>query len=115
VLTDAAGKKIMRRIRTGHRTSKEDDDVGAATFKIAAANAVPGCIVELVHLGDEKITPIDMSPKVLANRQATAAAIFTDIRNGQFPTEPGRTCPRCPAFFICGPVPPGTLPKKSSI
>lgn len=114
VLTDAAGRKIMRRVRTGHRTSKEDDDVGAATFKIAAGNAAPGCVVELVHLGDEKITPIDMSPKVLANRQGTAAAIFAEIRSGRFPTEPGRTCPRCPAFFICGPVPSGTLPKKSS-
>jgi hypothetical protein len=76
---------------------------------------MPGCTVELVHLSDAAITPIDMSPKVLAHRQGTAAAILGKIRNGRFPTDPGRTCPRCPAFFICGPVPPGTLPKKSSI
>jgi hypothetical protein len=75
---------------------------------------MPGCTVELVHLSDETVTPVVMSPRVLANRQATAAEILAKIRNGNFPTAPGRTCPRCPAFFICGPVPPGTLPKKSS-
>jgi superfamily I DNA/RNA helicase len=115
VLTDAGGKKVMRRIRTGHLTSKEDDSVAAATFKIAAGNAMPGCTVELVHLADETITPVVMSSKVLANRQGTAADILAKIHNGRFPTSPGLTCPRCPAFFICGPVPPGTVPKKSSI
>jgi len=105
----------VRRVRTGHRTSKEGDDVAAATFKIAAGNAMPGCTVELVHLADGAITPVDMTPRVLANRQTAAADILTRIRNGRFPTKPERTCPRCPAFFICGPVPPGALPKKSSI
>jgi superfamily I DNA/RNA helicase len=114
VLTDAGGRKVVRRVRTGHRTSKEGDDVAAATFKIAAGNAMPGCVVELVHLADGAITPVDMSPKVLANRQTTATDILARIRDGRFPTDPGRTCPRCPAFFICGPVPAGTLPKKSS-
>ena len=29
-----------------------------------------------------------------------------DIRAGVFPAEPSsRTCPGCPAFFICGPTP----------
>jgi len=33
VLVDGAGKTIMRRIRTGHGSSKDDDDVAAATFR----------------------------------------------------------------------------------
>ena len=115
VLTDAGGRKVLRRVQTGHLTSKEDDSVAAAMFKIAAGNAMPGCTVELVHLSDATVTPVVMSTKVLANRQGTAAEIVAKIRNGRFPTDPGRTCPRCPAFFICGPVPPGSLPKKSSI
>ena len=114
VLVDGAGKTIMRRIRTGHGSSKDDDDVAAATFKIAAGNAAPGCVVELVHLSDEEIKPVEMSAKVLANRQVTAAGIVADIRAGQFPMKPSRTCPRCPAFFICGPVPSGALTKKNS-
>jgi hypothetical protein len=114
VLIDGAGKTIMRRIRTGHGSSKDDNDVAAATFRIAAGNAAPGCMVELVYLSDEEIKPVDMTAKVMANRQASAAEIVADIRAGQFPTKPSRTCPRCPAFFICGPVPPGSLTQKSS-
>ena len=35
-----------------------------------------------------------------------------DVQAGVFPLKPGRTCPRCPAFFICGPLPDGPLKKK---
>jgi len=113
VLVDGAGKTIMRRVRTGHGSSTDDDDVAAATFKIAAGNAAPGCVVELVYLSDEEIKPVAMTERVMANRRATAAELVANIRAGKFPTKPSRTCPRCPAFFICGPVPSGALTKKN--
>jgi hypothetical protein len=36
-----------------------------------------------------------------------------NIRLGHFPTNPStRTCPGCPAFFICGSTPMGALQKN---
>jgi superfamily I DNA/RNA helicase len=113
VLTAGDGRRHVRAVRTGHATSTEMDAVATAVFTLAAHNAFPGCTVEFVHLGDAAITAVPMSDRVLGNRQATAEQMMADIRAGQFPRkESSRTCPRCPAFFICGQVPAGSLEKK---
>lgn len=114
-LRDAQGQVTMRKVRTGHRAEKETDGVSAAAFHLAATAHSPHCRVELVHLSDAVITPVQMSATVLRNRQATLASLYADIRAGHFPPEEGITCPRCPAFFICGPIPCGTLGKKISV
>ncbi len=112
VMSGASNKLIMRRVQTGHKKSKEEESLAAAAFRIAADSNSPGCVVELVHLSDETVTPIEMSAKVLGNRKNSISQAAQDIRAGRFPMEHGRTCPRCPAFFICGPLPAGTVNKK---
>jgi hypothetical protein len=113
VLTDGDGRVHVRAVRTGHSTSKEMETVATAVFTLAAYEAFPGCIVEFVHLGDAHVSKMPMSPKVLGRRRTTAEDMLAAIAAGRFPQdESPRTCPRCPAFFICGPVPLGDFEKK---
>lgn len=112
VLTANDGRRHVRAVRTGHAGSKDLENVAAAVFALAAHETFPGCTVEFVHLGDASVQPVAMTPRVLGNRQNTAKEMIDEIRAGRFPREDSpRTCPRCPAFFICGPVPAGTLKK----
>jgi superfamily I DNA/RNA helicase len=110
VLLRADGKRIVRRVRTGHLRSTELKDVGAAAFVLAARQVAPDAVVEFVHLGDEATQPVALSAKELSNRREKLAGFLAEVRAGRFPTEPTpRTCPGCPAFFVCGPTPPGAL------
>lgn len=107
------GQTHVRSVRTGHSTSKELETVSTAVFALAAQGTFPGCTVEFVHLGDATVRPVGMKPKTLANRKVTAEEALADISAGRYPRdESPRTCPRCPAFFICGPVPAGAFQKK---
>jgi superfamily I DNA/RNA helicase len=113
VVMQSDGSRIFRRIRTGHSRSMEIEDVGAAAFVLAARQAFPNAVIELVHLSDEKATTVSLTPKKLENRREKLAQFLTAIRQGQFPANPSAyACPGCPAFFICGPTPSGSLPKK---
>lgn len=110
LLMHADGQRRFRRVRTGHKRSKEEEDIGAAALVLAARQAFPSVAVELIHLADGAITPVDLKPVKLRNRQETLARVLGDIRAGRFPAvRSQRTCPRCPAFFVCGPVPEGAL------
>lgn len=114
VLKSADGTKRLRRIKTGHSRSREDKQIDTAAFVLAAQKAFPGAKVELVHLADQTITEPSLSDKELKNRQDKLSWVLQGIRSGQFPTENSRfSCPACPAFFICGPVPEGKLNKSS--
>jgi hypothetical protein len=113
VLVGSDGQRALRRVRTGHKRSKEEKGIAAAAFQLAASEAFPGCRVVLVFLGDGEPTPVALSPKVLANNRQVVADMLKAISGGQFlPEESSFTCPRCPAFFICGPIPAGPLRKK---
>jgi hypothetical protein len=113
VLTGKDGRTHVRSVRTGHASSKELETVATAVFTLAAHGAFPGCTVEFVHLSDTTVRAASMKPKTLINRQTTAEEALADIRAGRFPRdESPRTCPRCPAFFICGPVPSGAIEKN---
>lgn len=111
VLSRASGQIVMRRVQTGHKKSADDDSLASAVFRLAANAVLPGCVVELVHLADESITPLAMTARVLGNREKTVQDALQMVQRGEFPLDQGRTCPRCPAFFICGPVPKGRLEK----
>jgi superfamily I DNA/RNA helicase len=115
VASEGSGSIIMRRVDTGHKGSKDDDSLAVAAFQIAATSHSPGCRVELVHLSDAEITPIEMTQKVLANRRASIEKMGNSVRAGLFPLKESITCPRCPAFFICSRVPAGPLTKKISL
>ncbi|MDH1055978.1 UvrD-helicase domain-containing protein [Aquipseudomonas alcaligenes] len=107
------GKRAIRRVRTGHAPSRDSKDVGAAAFVLAAQAEFPGAELELVYLADAESKPLKLSTKELSNRQEKLGEIFRGIRGGQFRTNTSdATCPNCPAFFVCGAVPPGTLSKQ---
>jgi hypothetical protein len=92
------------------------DTVATAVFTLAAHGTFPGCVVEFVHLGDGAVQEVDMSLKVLGNRKTAAGEMISKIGSGLFPKkESSRSCPRCPAFFICGQVPRGTMEKKFAV
>jgi hypothetical protein len=106
------GVRTLRRVKTGHATSSEGKDVGAAAFVLAARAAFPDAVVELVFLADAEARPLVLSPKELTNRQVKLGGILSDIRGGKFRAEASdMTCPNCPAFFVCGALPSGTLAK----
>lgn len=113
VLVRTDGGRILRRIRTGHSRPKESKDVGAGAFLLAAQQAFPDVVVELVHLADQAVRPLTLSSKELRHRRGKLADFLQNIRLGRFPADPSAyTCPGCPAFFVCGPTPIGALPKK---
>ncbi len=113
VLLEPNGRRVLRRVRTGHRRSDEEDDVGAAAFVLAARQAFPDALVQLVHLADQEVFPIGLSAKQLETRRKKLEKFLAAIRAGRFPTNPSpRTCPGCPAFFVCACAPNGTLRKK---
>ena len=109
----SGGQRTVRSIHTGHRRSTMDKEIGAAAFTLAVKHEYPDAIIEFVHLSDQSLEQITLSPRVLQNRLNKVGDILKDIRNGQFPAYPSpRICPTCPAFFICGPVPQGELEKN---
>jgi len=113
VVTTAGGRHIARMIRTGHRSSTTGKDLADAAFQMAAADALPGCAVEIVHLGDDDpIVPVTFDQKDLGKRSEKLVEALTAISNGRFePERSDRTCPFCPAFFTCGPIAEGSLKK----
>ncbi len=113
VLMRPDGVRAVRRIRTGHMRSAESKDVGAAALILAVKESFPGAVAELVHLSDGDAHALSLSDRELKGRKDKLAKFLGDIRAGQFPAEvSSRTCPNCPAFFICGPTPDGSLQKK---
>jgi superfamily I DNA/RNA helicase len=116
VLTAADGSVSMRRIRTGHKSSSDADNLASAAFHLAARAHKPGCRVELVHLSDGAVSAVDMSDRKLQNRQQSISAAFSAVKAGEFPPSPNNpslTCPSCPALFVCGAVPAGPLEIKA--
>jgi superfamily I DNA/RNA helicase/Zn-dependent peptidase ImmA (M78 family) len=113
VLIKPDGKRTFRRVKTGHQHSGDTEDVEAAALMIAAKQAFPDATVELVYLSDQKAEPLSMSSAKLQNRRDKLDNFLKEIRLGSFPANPSpRTCPGCPAFFVCGPTPQGVLQKK---
>lgn len=113
VLVRPDGARAVRRIRTGHQREADAKDVGAAALVLAVQQTFPGAIAELVYLSDEQTHPLSLSERELKGRKEKLTSFMGKIRSGQFEAEASsRTCPNCPAFFICGPTPDGPLRKK---
>ncbi len=113
VLVRPDGVRAARRIRTGHMRSAESKDVGAAALVLAVKQAFPSAVAELVHLSGGEAYALSLSDRELKGRKDKLAKFLGDIRAGRFPAEvSSRTCPNCPAFFICGQTPDGPLQKK---
>lgn len=113
VLLRADGSRTVRKVQTGHFRKSETDDVGTAAFLLAARQAFPGAEVEFIHLSDQSARSMDMTDKKLETRRGKLTTHLQDIRAGRFAANPSsRVCPGCPAFFVCGPTPKGTLEKN---
>ncbi|WP_068083754.1 UvrD-helicase domain-containing protein [Novosphingobium rosa] len=101
---------VLARIQTGKKRTKDDDDLVAAAHLLAAEAQGPGTIARLHHLTDGAETDLALKPVMMGNRCRSLQDAFGEIRTGLFPAKPvARTCPGCPAFFVCGPVPVGGL------
>jgi len=113
VLVDDSSGRTFRRVRSGHRSTRATDGLAAAAFQLAATDLFPGCRVELIYLADACTTPVQLKRDVLERRRDKVAEALGRILAGAFPMkESSFVCPRCPAYFICGPVAAGTLEKK---
>jgi superfamily I DNA/RNA helicase len=113
MLVDPDGRRKFRRVQTGHKRANDLKEIAAATFLLAARNAFPDAIVEFAYLSDGEIHPVTFTPKQLMDGNGKLAASLAAVRSGVFRANPSnRVCPSCPAFFICGPTPLGTLRKK---
>lgn len=113
VLIGPNGRKTLRRVQTGHRRSDEGKDVAAAAFILAARQAFPDALIEMVHLADEDVQSFNLSLVELQNRHTKLSNYIGNIRAGRFPAnQSSRTCSGCPAFFICGELPEGSLAKE---
>jgi superfamily I DNA/RNA helicase len=105
-------KLVVRRVRTGQAREDATEGVGVALVQLAAQQrfaAQPGGVaVELVHLTDESVTPVEMTPKTLEERRRAVEGMLSSLAAGRFPAEAGRTtCARCPHLFGCGIVASG--------
>lgn len=110
ILKAPDGAKVLRRVMTGHGRKDDEKEVGAAAFLLAATQTFPGAKVELVYLADQQKRSVALKPAELKTRERKLTECLGEIRAGQFPQkESSRTCPNCPAFFICGPMPNGTF------
>lgn len=115
ILEDAEGRLRVRRVRTGHGTKKSQTDAASTSLFFAARENFPGSTIEVVHLAEPDCMPIEIDQKKLAARRAGVDGVVSAILAGDLPpVRSSRSCPRCPAFFICGSLPSGTLTKKVS-
>ena len=104
------GHCTLRRVRTGHFRKDDLEDLNATAFIIAAQKHFPEATIELVYLADENATTLTLNGTKLSNRQTKITSYLSDINAGLFEANQNEfTCPNCPAYFVCGPTPPGTL------
>jgi DNA helicase II / ATP-dependent DNA helicase PcrA len=110
----ADGTVVLRRVRTGHRRSKEyesADHVEYALYILAGRQHFGrASLVEAVHLTDEVVENAEISERIIENRAAEADKMLAGIAAGIFPAKPDSVaCARCPHFFICAATPGGPL------
>jgi len=111
-LNDGAGEVFFRRVKTGHKLSDEENSLEFAILQIAADSCDSRIKAQIVHLSDGKVSDVSLTAQRLHNKQVKLEAVGEVIRAGEYPAKPSITCPRCPAYFVCGALPEGTLRKK---
>ncbi len=110
------GSVLLRVLRTGRKGAFKGDDTIFGLFQESAlARYGPGGFeLEVVHLTDRGLTPIEMSARKVASRLEKGQRAVERIAKGRFPASPDPvSCPRCPFFFVCPAVPSGKLVRGS--
>jgi hypothetical protein len=114
VFVSSEGHQIYRRIQTRQTRKDEAKNPGAIAFLAAARQVSPQARVEFIYLADENVVPVDITDKQFASGSTKVSDMVAQVRAGQFPAEPSdRSCPGCPAFFVCGVLPSGRLLMRS--
>ena len=108
------GTIIVRRVRTGYRRSDEYDRLEYTLYKIAAKDTFGSRgVVQAVHLTDETVEEVEVSPTKVSNRRKRSEAMLAELEAGWFPAKVDNvSCPRCPHFFICAAAPKGSISIK---
>ena len=109
------GRLVLRRIRTGRKTSDATNTLDAAAYQLAAGSHGE---IEFVFLSDECRSPVQIGTRALETRKSHIESAGAKIRAGEFPAQPrnpSRTCPRCPYFFVCTQPPAGPDHEKKSL
>ncbi|MGJ5196558.1 MULTISPECIES: UvrD-helicase domain-containing protein [unclassified Bradyrhizobium] len=113
VLVLKGGMRSFRRIQTGHYREDDVKEIEAGAFAIAVRANSPGAAVQVQHLSDHETSDISFTEKSLKTKRKHLEDALSGIRAGAFaPNVSVYTCPNCPAFFVCGPVPAGSFRKK---
>jgi superfamily I DNA/RNA helicase/CRISPR/Cas system-associated exonuclease Cas4 (RecB family) len=105
----------VRRVKSGKPRADEFGDI-EYTFLLMAVEKEYGkaAKVEVAYLTSESTSPLQITPAKVESRKEKIDGMIRDIAGGKYPAAPdSRDCPRCPNFFICGPVPTGPLLIKS--
>lgn len=102
---------VLRRVRTGRKAKSEYDGLEYTLYKLAGKTHFgDGFSVEALHLSEDILEPVDVTPKKLSFREKKADEILAAINSGEFPPKYSpEICPRCPHFFICPSIPDGPL------
>ena len=113
VLVMKGGRQLFRRIQTGHYREDDVKEIEAGAFAIAVQQNAPGTQVQVLHLSDRETSDISFTDKSLKTKRKHLEEALSGVREGAFaPNVSLFTCPNCPAFFVCGPVPAGSFQKK---
>ena len=113
VLVMKGGRQLFRRIQTGHYREDDVKEIDAGAFAIAVQQNAPGTQVQVLHLSDRETSDISFTDKSLKTKRKHLEEALSGVREGAFaPNVSLFTCPNCPAFFVCGPVPAGSFQKK---
>lgn len=114
VADSPGGNVILRRVKSGKKPSGDLDDLEFGILQLAAAHAYGArAQVEISFLTSEESVPLELTPKKLNTRKLKVEDIVAKIHAGEYPAEEeARTCPRCPSYYVCGPVPHGSLKIK---
>jgi DNA helicase II / ATP-dependent DNA helicase PcrA len=110
------GTVVLRRVRTGYKRTDEYDRLEYTLYHLAGrARYGSSYSVEALHLSDENVDPVIVSPAKMKHRQTRSQAMLAGIAGGLFPPDPDPvTCPRCPHFFVCAAVGRGPLSLSDS-
>jgi superfamily I DNA/RNA helicase len=105
------GAVVLRRVRTGYKRDTEYDELEYTLYHLAGhARYGASYSVEVLHLTDETVEPVTVTPAKIKNRKDKSEVMVAGIAGGDFPPEPDVvTCPRCPHFFVCAAVGRGPL------
>lgn len=104
---------VVRSVRTGHYRKSHLEKFDARALLVAARRAFPDAKVQILHLADGKVTDVPAKAGQEAKVQRAMGAMLASMRSGAFPAKPSpRTCPGCPALFICDALPEGPFPTR---